>query len=277
RASSKRSRRSKRAVSGAVSAAEADATPAAEAEFTRRHGVDLRALATTDAWLRPWGYDGLRTLVLGPAQLDLRADPSVTYVGPMVGPVDRVPLPPSVAAAVERHRLGPGAGPLVYCSFGSFVASYDEALLGRLVAAVADEPSWTLLLALGGTRDPDSLGPLPDNVVAERWMPQRRVLDEADLAITHAGIMTILEGVLAGVPLLVRSAGLRDQDGNAARVVHHGLGRLLDREASASTIRDLVEEVRSDRLLADRVTTMRRELLRDDRILERTVADLLAA
>lgn len=244
--------------------------------FTRRHGVSYRRVTTTDAWLRPWGYRRLPILVLAPAEIEMAPDPDVTYLGAMVGPPGDTDLPDAVAEAIDRHRAGPDPGPLVFCSFGSFAVSYEGGLLGEVLRAAHERPDWTLLLALGGTRDPADLGELPANVVAQRWMPQRRVLEEVDVAITHAGPMTIFECVLGGVPTVVYSAGLRDQDGDAARVAHHHLGMLGRRDDAAPVIRDRVARVLTDPAIESGVAEMRRALLRDDRVLERTVEGLLA-
>ena len=147
-------------------------------EFTTRHGVSYRAVTTTDAWLRPWGYRRLPTLVLAPAEIDLDPDPAVTYLGAMVGPNDGEPLPAAVATAIDGHRDRADGGPLVYCSFGSFASSYEDGLLTAVIEAAAGRPDWTLIVALGATGEAAGLGALPGNVVA--FCPPL-VIDDADL------------------------------------------------------------------------------------------------
>ncbi|MEO1064386.1 MAG: glycosyltransferase [Actinomycetota bacterium] len=244
--------------------------------FAQRHGVSYRAVTTTDAWLRPWGYRRLPTLVLAPAELELAPDPSVAYLGAMVGPSADEELPPAVNAAIDRHRSEARTGPLVYCSFGSFASSYEDGLLPKVIEAAAGRPDWTLVVALGATGDPDALGVLPDNVVVERWLPQRAVLARADVAVTRAGVMTIVECAVAGVPMVVYSAGLRDQDGNAARVAHHGLGVRGASDDAPATIRAHVDRLTTDASIARRIAEMRTALVGDERVVERAVTELLA-
>jgi UDP:flavonoid glycosyltransferase YjiC (YdhE family) len=50
------------------------------------------------------------------------------------------------------------------------------------------------------------------------------VLAMADCAITHGGFGSVIECIVNEVPMIVYSPSLTDQDGNASRVVFHGVG-----------------------------------------------------
>jgi zeaxanthin glucosyltransferase len=117
------------------------------------------------------------------------------------------------------------AAPLVYASLGSQLYAAAEArfFLQRLVRAVATRPDLSLLLSLGRHLRPEDLGTLPRNVCAVQSAPQLRVLQKASAMLTHGGLGSIKECLYFGVPMLVCPLDV-DQPGNAARVVHHGVG-----------------------------------------------------
>lgn len=217
--------------------------------FTRRHGVRFSRLVDTGAWLRPWAYH-LPTLVFAPAELDFVAHPSLHHVGPMFVPLADEPLP----AEVERLARRRGST-LVYCSFGTLAVGYDTSQLERVVEAARRRPDWSLVIGLGSSIDPSVLGELPDNVAALRWVPQRAVLERAEVAISHGGIASIMECVAAGVPMLAY-AGIRDQPGNVARLVHHGIGHRGDPVDGIDDLVARIDALRVDPDVADSIEAM---------------------
>ena len=194
--------------------------------FASRHGVDLRNVRDPWQWLIPYSYRNLTTLNLNARELDFPHTPArmVRHVGPMIRPAN-LTRDPGLTAVLEARRTGER---LVYCTFGSFRESYDLAVVERAIEALATVPDIRVLLGLGGGLDPGDLGTLPEAFHAFDWVDQPAVLAAADAAVTHAGIATINECVDAGVPMVVHSLGLRDQNGNAARVEYHGLGVRTD-------------------------------------------------
>jgi len=118
---------------------------------------------------------------------------------------------------------------LICCTLSSFQAG-DTDFLQRLIQAVADRPAWQLVIGLGAKVSPASLGALPVNVHAFPWIPQLRVLAQADCSINHGGIHTINECIHFRVPMLVYSGKRSDQNGCAARVHFHGLGLMADKD-----------------------------------------------
>lgn len=69
------------------------------------------------------------------------------------------------------------------------------------------------------------------------FAPQQSVLEQADVAITHGGLNTVMDAIAATTPMLVMPIGF-DQPGVAARVSYRGLGLQLNRRARAATIAD---------------------------------------
>ena len=111
--------------------------------------------------------------------------------------------------------------PLVYASLGT-VFNATPGVLEAIIAAVADQP-YDVLLTTGSDRDPATLGPLPTNVRAERYVPQSMVLPQCRAAITHGGFNTCLAAFTHGVPLYVLPIDA-DQPVNAAACTAAGAG-----------------------------------------------------
>ncbi|MGW2091587.1 macrolide family glycosyltransferase [Promicromonospora sukumoe] len=160
-------------------------------------------------------------------------DPSFRFVGASVG--SRLPDP-----AFAADRL---AGPVLYASLGT-VFDAGPGLLRTFATALA--PLGGTVVVSTGQTDPDDLGTLPANVLARRSVPQLQVLDQAALFVTHGGMNSVNEAMLAGVPTLVVPQGA-DQPLVAQRVVELGAGLALGTEdATAETVYSLAR-----RLLAE--------------------------
>ncbi len=84
-----------------------------------------------------------------------------------------------------------------------------------------------VLVTTGRGHDPAELGPLPDGVHAERWVPQAAVMPHAAAMACHGGFGTVRAGLAAGVPLAVLPQ-FADQPDNARRVAELGAGIALD-------------------------------------------------
>ena len=68
---------------------------------------------------------------------------------------------------------------------------------------------------------------MPGKPIVVSYAPQIELLRRSAVAVTHAGLNTILEALSFGVPLLSIPTNAGDQAGNAARVLYHGVGRVL--------------------------------------------------
>lgn len=195
--------------------------------------------------------------------------PGLHYVGPMVY-AERTDIR-SDAAVDERVdeviRLSRASGrPLVYCAVSSMVSG-DAAFLQKVIRVFAKRQDWILALGLGGNVDRSVLEPIPDNVFVFSWMPQLRILAGADASINHGGIHTINECIHFGVPMLVYSGKVNDQDGCAARVAHHGFGLRGDKDRDdAQEIERKLEQILTDARIQDTVRQARDAYLRARKI-----------
>ena len=137
---------------------------------------------------------------------------SFHYVGPLRGP--------------ERHtvefpweRLD--GRPVIYSSLGT-LQNQKSNLYKCFVEACAD---LDVQLVIAG-RSPESLGPLPGNVIAAAYAPQLELLEKASLTLTHGGLNTVLDSLSYGVPMVLVPLTY-EQPAIAARVVRIGAGEIL--------------------------------------------------
>ncbi|SDM71499.1 nucleotide disphospho-sugar-binding domain-containing protein [Allokutzneria albata] len=173
--------------------------------------------------LHPWAVETARdhrvVLINALPELQPAADTfgrRVRFVGPLTAATaercDDLPWP-----EIERRRV-------LLVSPGT-VFTRGPGFFRTVVEAFADS-EWLVLLATGPTA-PESLGPLPPNVIARRSVPQTAVLEHAELFLTHAGMNSTLEALAAGVPMILVPRIL-DQRANARRVAELGAGVRID-------------------------------------------------
>ena len=252
--------------------------------LARQAGFDLPAEVDRSQWLIPFSYRRLPYLSLHALELEFphRPPERVRYVGPLLleDRVDR-PLPAAdrarIDAILERRRSRKERH-LIYAAFGSAFSAAPD-LPGRLAAAVAARPDWELVMSLPG----EQAAELPAEGVGVHsfeWLPQLDVLDYADAAVTHGGINTIDECVLASVPMLVYCGGETDMAGNTERVVFHGLGLAGDgRRDGPAQIGAHLDRLLTATPFRENLARMRRhfEAYREERVAETAVRDLLAS
>jgi UDP:flavonoid glycosyltransferase YjiC (YdhE family) len=160
------------------------------------------------------------------------------------GPEDirRFREPDAAAGALPDWWDGSG-DPLVYVTFGT-VAPQGDAFPGRYRAAIdalAPLPV-RVLVTVGRDRDPAELGPLPENVHVERWIPQADVLPHARAVLCHGGFGTVRGTLTAGVPAVILPL-FADQPYNARRVAQIGAGIALEGEDGiADAVRTVLVE-----------------------------------
>jgi MGT family glycosyltransferase len=145
-------------------------------------------------------------------------------------------------AWVEPFALPPGDAPLVVVSFSSLYQA-QEPTLRAILTALGQLPVRGVVTT-GPAIDPGAFE-APANVAVIRSAPHGALLEDAAVFVTHAGHGSTLRPLMAGVPLLCLPMG-RDQNDNAARVVHRGAGLSLPADAApaaiASALRRLLDE-----------------------------------
>ena len=141
---------------------------------------------------------------------------------------------PEIADVPNVQRLRPGgfdggrdaalpgwvadlpARPTVYVTMGT-VFNKSAEVFGTVLDGLRDEDV-NVIVTVGETGDPALLGPQPDHVHVERYIPQSQLLPHCDLLVSHAGSGAMLGALAAGVPMLAVPQGA-DQFVNAEAIV----------------------------------------------------------
>jgi UDP:flavonoid glycosyltransferase YjiC (YdhE family) len=136
---------------------------------------------------------------------------------------------------LDGDRWAPDDRPLVYVTFGSVAPTMDlfPGVYRGAIDAFSALPV-RVLVTVGRDRDRDlaELGPLPDNVRVEGWVPQREVMPHAAAMVCHGGSGTVTLALAAGVPMAVVPL-FADQSWNAERIEAIGAGIVLEGGAPA--------------------------------------------
>jgi Erythromycin biosynthesis protein CIII-like, C-terminal domain len=135
-------------------------------------------------------------------------------------------------------------GPLLYVSFGTVLGHMVNAgeVFRSALKAVEDIPA-RVLLTVGRTFDPSTLGRWPDHVHVESWVDQHRVLRHADLVVTHGGSGTALGALAHGLPIVAVPL-FADQFENSRRIAAAGAALIIEGRAD--------QEARTSRLVSER-------------------------
>ena len=215
--------------------------------YARKVGFPLE-LFESYFWPPPFTYKHLPVLSMTSQALEFPHDPrsSLYYVGPMVlenrkdPRIDTLTLDRLQAIFEEKQTT---SRPLIYCSLSTMTES-DQAFIQRLLDALAGRPQWMMILSLGGSELDHSSLSFPSNVYPFNWLPQLRVLQQADCSINHGGIHTINECIHFRVPMLVYSGKKFDQNGCAARIAFHRVGIVGDKDQDdVHQIQDRIEKI----------------------------------
>jgi MGT family glycosyltransferase len=137
------------------------------------------------------------------------------YVGPLRrAPVKAIPFP--------WNRLD--GRPIVYASLGTLQNS--RAALFRCFAEACDGLEVQLVISHGGGLDTEEAAGLPGSPLVVAYAPQLEVLERASLAITHAGLNTVLDSLMSGVPMVAVPIAY-EQPAIARRIERAGAGRAI--------------------------------------------------
>ena len=147
---------------------------------------------------------------------------------------------------------------IIYVTLGTVFPLESGDLFERILSGLGQLQA-DVVTTVGPDLDPAALGPQPDHVHVEQWLPQAQVMPHVDLVVSHGGSGTISDALQHGVPQLVVPLGA-DQMHNARRVEALGIGHSLHpitttseqfRDAAASLITDRCARAAAARFRAE--------------------------
>ena len=143
-------------------------------------------------------------------------------------PLDEPPHPAVIARQPGRRRI--------YATLGTF-SNAEPAPFRTLLDALAGVDA-DAVLTVGDRIGRQTLGPIPGNVLVERYVPQAQILAGCDLAICHGGSGTMLAALGRAVPVVIVPQGA-DQFRNAPFWARSGAAVVVPAaELSAAAIED---------------------------------------
>ncbi|MGI3747386.1 MAG: glycosyltransferase [Janthinobacterium lividum] len=152
---------------------------------------------------------------------------------------------PLRAAQTEQQGEWPidPSRPFIFASLGTLQGSrYD---MFKRIATASRQLNAQLLVAHCGGLDPRQEQRLIK--AGATWVtdfaPQQWALQHADAVVTHGGMNTVMDAIVARTPMLVMPIAF-DQPGVASRVTHAGIGLQLRRGARAGQIRERLTQLR---------------------------------
>jgi hypothetical protein len=163
-------------------------------------------------------------------------------------------VPYNGGGALPSWLFEPVPRPRVAVTLGTVVPGLVGLDPLRWILAAAPELDVEFVVALGGA-DPGTLGALPDNVRAERWIPLNALLHTCAAVVHHGGSGSTMAALNAGLPQLVLPQGA-DQFDNAEAIARRGVGfaastadpatEALGRVLHEAALRAAAREVRAE-------------------------------
>ena len=161
---------------------------------------------------------------------------------------------PDIAFPYERLN----GKPIVYASLGTLQDSNSAYF--RIIAEACVDIDAQLVMATGGSRR--SIANLPGTPLVVEYAPQLQILSRASLAITHAGLNTVMQSLTFGVPMVAIPI-THDQPGIAARVKRSGAGEMIPASrVTAPLLRAAVRRVMNEPAYRIRAASLKESIRR---------------
>jgi MGT family glycosyltransferase len=142
----------------------------------------------------------------------------------------------------------------VYISLGT-LRNNDPPFYRKCFSAF-DSSGWQVVMSVGDQIDLAALGPVPGNIVVERFVKQTGLLPSVDVFVTHGGLNSVMESLYFGVPVVV-VPGIREQQLTARRVQELGLGVVVQPETlTAEALASATKTMALDPAVKTRVKEM---------------------
>lgn len=152
-----------------------------------------------------------------------------------------------------------GQRPRIFASLGTLQGG-RYGLFKTLVKACRELEGELLIAHCGGLSDFQARKLLRAGAAqVTAFVDQRAALAQADVAITHGGLNTVLDAVAHATPILAIPLAF-DQPGIAARLVHHGLGIRASRFATSHQLARHLRHLLEDESIRQRMALLAPQL-----------------
>ncbi len=183
-----------------------------------------------------------RYLVLSPFPPSFR-DPAFPL--PPTAHSFRPPAPKDIGKTLPVWEAQLPGSPIVYFTLGTVFNMESGDLFIRVLSGLRKLPL-NIVATVGPFIDPRELGPQPDHIIIERYIPQESILARCSLVVSHGGSGSVSGALAYGRPLLLIPMGA-DQPLNAARCLQLGIARVLDPiTATPDRVSAAVSEILAD-------------------------------
>ena len=149
--------------------------------------------------------------------------------------------------------------PIIYISLGSIIS--NKGFCKECIRAFGDTEFSVILNT--GRISPDKLGHIPQNIYAYSFVPQIEVLKHADVFLTHCGMNSVNEAIVAKVPMIAMPF-VNDQLANAKRIVELGIGKKIRSFPSSSKqMYKVAKEIVSDNQIKEKYDIFSKQMNND--------------
>ncbi len=172
-------------------------------------------------------------------------------------PVAEPPVPGEVLPQwIEQRRNVP----LVYMTLGTNSGTNSDVSMFRSVIDGLKGLDIDVLITIGFGKDRSTIGPLPENIHVENYVPQSLLLPYCSAVICHGGPGTILHSLAHGLPLLILPQGA-DQYIMGERVLRAGVGlRLVPADVNPESVKASVLALLEDIAYKEGACRLQREI-----------------
>ncbi len=215
-------------------------------------------------------FNNVEEWFLIPQELDFPQQqllPWQKYVGPMVMTDRQENLEANYLNFIKKKETYPNSK-LLYCSLGTVLKSHlvhrkgdIYTFFNAIIDIAFENPSLYFVIALEKSMR-STLKTTSENIIFLDYTPQIDILSKADVFLTHAGPGSVFESIIQATPMLLFPLNDKwDQNGTAARVVYHGLGKKADLADSKQSIEQAIFELLNNKSYQQKAQTLSTLLL----------------
>ncbi|OUM64533.1 glycosyltransferase family 1 protein [Piromyces sp. E2] len=167
-----------------------------------------------------------------------------------------VPKQEQVTGEFEKIPYHEMMKPIIYISLGSILK--DKSFYKKCLKIFGGK-NMSVILNIGKVKQ-ESLGKIPNNICTYSYVPQVDVLQHVDVFLTHCGMNSVNEAIIAGVPM-VAMPFINDQIENANQIEKLQIGKRIHSFPSRTKeIEDTVHELLNNPIYKTNIENMKNEL-----------------